>query len=156
MKKPIITLIAALSILSSSAYAASDVFIEQIGQNLQPVSASQTVSIDDISNMASSAANVMRTMRSQFPANASSASLLVQNGDDQRAKVVQTGPGNLSLVMQTGMLNSVNVLQNGSGNSALVLQNGYRNMASVSQMGSNHRAFVSQQGAGNVAIISQR
>lgn len=146
----------AFSLVFGSAHAASDIFVDQLGQNLLPLSSNQMVSIEDVSDVATGAANSMRSIRSQFGNTTPSASLLVQNGDDNRADFHQTGAGNLGIVMQTGMMNNVNLLQQGSGNSAMVLQSGYRNMASVSQMGNNHSAFVAQQGIGNVAIISQR
>ena len=146
----------AFALSAAAAQAASDVFVDQLGQNLLPVATSQMVSIDDVGAMASTAAATISQVRSNYNLGTSSTALLVQDGEDHRGSINQFGPGNLGLIVQSGMMNGASILQSGSGNSALIMQSGYRNMASVTQSGNNHSALVAQQGRGNVAIISQR
>jgi hypothetical protein len=156
MKTTLLATAFTLLFSASAANAASEVFIDQIGQNLDPIVASQMVSIGDVADMATTATGMLKSIRNEVNPTSSSAALLVQTGDNHHASINQAGPGNLGIVMQSGLMNSAALVQTGSGNSALISQSGYRNFASVTQTGNNHSAFVAQQGRGNVAIISQR
>ncbi len=103
-------------------------------------------------------------------AGADNDSLILQNGDFNRAKAFQlladesqTTPGNLSVIAQVGDYNSASVYQIGNGLSSLLLQFGGGNTAVVEQAGTaGASAFIYQSGAeatqydqGNIASIRQ-
>jgi minor curlin subunit len=156
MKTKLLVTAFTLLFSASAANAASEVFIDQIARNLDPVVTSQMVSISEVSDMATRATGVLKSIRNDVNPTSSSAALLVQTGDEHQASINQVGPGNLGVVMQSDLMNSAALVQTGSGNRASISQSGYRNFATVTQTGNNHAAFVAQQGRGNVAIISQR
>jgi len=156
MKHTCLAGIIAVLFSTNGSFAASEAYIDQLGDNLSPVSINQMVSIDDLAGMASSAAETLTTIRNTYGRPGSSAALLVQEGEGHLAGIDQSGDDHLGVIMQSGSMNSASILQTGSRNSALIAQSGYGNFASVSQSGSNHNAYLVQQGRNNVAIISQR
>ena len=82
--------------------------------------------------------------------------VVIQNGNGNRANVDQSGNYNLAYVSQDGFSNDADIQQNGFGNSAVVIQKGSNNRANVTQYGTQKTAVVVQKNSFMNIRVTQR
>jgi hypothetical protein len=99
----------------------------------------------------------------QEPTDEPQDALIIQAGEESLAFISQVGAGNISLILQNGDFNRAKAFQmlddetqSEPGNLSLLAQIGDYNTASVYQVGTGHSSFVFQLGGGNTAVVEQR